>query len=611
MGQRQKSRSRPVALAATPSPPPRAPAGAPRALALPLLFAALLAGLAFVPAARDEPGVHWAFLGAAGALAAWNLTLWRRPSGTRRPTFQIVIRRPHWLQPLVQLTIYVYWSRTSPQVGQAVHLIAAQLAFAYAFDMLLVWSRRDTYELGFGPCPVILSMNLFLWFKPDWFWLQFVMVAVGFGAKEVFRWQRDGRRAHIFNPSSFPLAIVSVGLLLTAGTDLTAGNDIATSLGAPRHIYELLFFISLPGQFLFGVAVMTLPALVVAYGLSAAYFAWFGTYYFAGPVPLAVVLGMLLLFTDPATAPRTDLGRILYGMLYGLGVFVAFGLLEAAGERTFYDKLLPVPLLNLSVRALDRFASRPAMARLDPGRWLARIPQRGKHLVYMAVWALAFFGIRAVHGVGDVHPAHRLPFWQQACKEDRRHACRTVVNLEVTACGRGSGWACNELGILVAERAAGGRSELAERFPPQVSFRHACRLDFEAGCLNAAIAPGTATLVHRPPSLGDYELLLEAKALPRDPTPADLLEGACEQGWTDGCMSLGYLFAASALVPHDAARAAVGFEQACHGGNAEGCAVIGRMYRDGEGVVVDPVRATWFRDRACRLGLASSCRPVP
>ena len=54
--------------------------------------------------------------------------------------------------------------------------IAAQLLFAYAFDMLLAWSRRDDYTLGFGPFPVIFSINLFLWFKPDWFYLQFLMV---------------------------------------------------------------------------------------------------------------------------------------------------------------------------------------------------------------------------------------------------------------------------------------------------------------------------------------------------------------------------------------------------------------------------------------------------
>ena len=67
----------------------------------------------------------------------------------------------------------------------AAPLIAAQLLFAYAFDMLLNWSRRDTYTLGFGPFPIILSTNLFLWFRAEWFYLQFPMIAVGFEAEAI------------------------------------------------------------------------------------------------------------------------------------------------------------------------------------------------------------------------------------------------------------------------------------------------------------------------------------------------------------------------------------------------------------------------------------------
>ena len=105
--------------------------------------------------------------------------------------------------------IFVYWGWYWPPVYESAYLIAAQLVFAYAFDMLLGWSRRDTYTLGLGPFPVIFSINLFLWFTPDWFWLQLLMVAAGFAAKELVRWRRDGRDVHIFNPSSFPLAVAS------------------------------------------------------------------------------------------------------------------------------------------------------------------------------------------------------------------------------------------------------------------------------------------------------------------------------------------------------------------------------------------------------------------
>ena len=57
-----------------------------------------------------------------------------------------------------------------------------QGVFAYAFDMLLWRSRRRAYVLGFGPFPIIFSTNLFLWFRDDWFYLQFLALAVGFAS---------------------------------------------------------------------------------------------------------------------------------------------------------------------------------------------------------------------------------------------------------------------------------------------------------------------------------------------------------------------------------------------------------------------------------------------
>ena len=98
--------------------------------------------------------------------------------------------------------------------------------------------------LGFGPVPVIFSINLFLWFKPDWFWLQFLMIAVAFAAKEFIRWDKRGRRVHIFNPAAFPLALFSLGLLLTGTSDVTLGQDIATTLNHAPHIYLM----TLPGR---------------------------------------------------------------------------------------------------------------------------------------------------------------------------------------------------------------------------------------------------------------------------------------------------------------------------------------------------------------------------
>src|SRR5215475_7222419 len=198
-------------------------------------------------------------------------TVLRLPSG-RKLQIEVALKKQHYLQACAQGSVLLYWGWYWRPVYDFIPFILAQLLFAYVFDILLSWSRRDTYTLGFAPFPVIFSINLFLWFKPDWFYLQFLMVALGFAAKELIRWDREGRRAHIFNPSSFPLALFSLALILTGMSDVTWGKEIAITQFYPPHIYLMLFLIGLPGQFFFGVTSMTMAAVVTTYLCGLAYF---------------------------------------------------------------------------------------------------------------------------------------------------------------------------------------------------------------------------------------------------------------------------------------------------------------------------------------------------
>ena len=539
-----------------------------------LLVAGFVLGLAgCVPAgAGRHPVVAGSLLAAAALLATWGagLCLWAGRRG-RRLAVDIDPRPQHYVQACAQASVFLYWGWHWPPVRDAAVLIAAQVLFAYAFDLLLAWSRGEAGRLGFGPVPVVFSINLFLWFADDRFHLQLLLVAFAFAAKALIRWERDGRRTHVFNPAAFALAVFAVALFASGTSDLTRGQDIAVSQFFPPHMFLWIFLAALPGQYLFGVTSMTLAAVAATWLFGLAWFTATGVYYFYDAyIPIAVFLGMHLLFTDPSTAPRTEGGRLLFGAFYGLAVVAGYALLAGAGLPTFYDKLLPVPLLNLSVGLLDRLARSRALRRLDPARLAAlaaegrrpaatsgpaaggeaagdarpgplrRVPApRRRHLAYMAAWAAVFAVMSATGGVGDRHPGQWLPFWQAACADARPGACRYLAARLSGHCAAGSGWACNEIGVLFRTRpeAADAAGEADPRAASAAWFDQGCALGFEPACGNldrTAGAPGP--FERAPPTLDDWPVVLRGSKGPVvDRTPAALLARACRQGWPGTC----------------------------------------------------------------------------
>jgi hypothetical protein len=494
-------------------------------------FAAGLLVLSQLSLLQQRPAVRGSITAAALFLLAWNGLLFGVLRRGREVSLEIVLRRQHYLQACQQGAVLLYWGYYWREVYHAAPLIAAQLLFAYGFDSLLSWTRRRTFVLGAGPFPVIFSITLFLWFKDDWFYFQFAMVALGFLAKEFLRWTRDGVNTHIFNPSSFPLAVVSALLLLANASGTTWGYDVAQTQFYPPQMYLAIFLFALPGQYLFGVTPMTMAAVVTTYVFSAIYYAATGSYFFSDShVPIAVFLGMHLLFTDPATSPRTELGRIVYGMLYGLSTVLLYGALLRAGMPGFYDKLLQVPLLNLSVKLLDRLGRWPLLQRIDPSAWGRALVPRRRHLAYISVWAFAFGVMSASGYLGDRHPGQWLPFWQKACAAGARNACEDLYFLEDGYCEDGSGWACNELGILLADH-------YDNRRRAAMVFERACTLRFSAGCDNTVAMTRDGVFRRDAATVADYRFILRGSKgpLPEGEEPAQLYTRACVQGWPGTC----------------------------------------------------------------------------
>jgi Na+-translocating ferredoxin:NAD+ oxidoreductase RnfD subunit len=500
------------------------------AFAVPLALTAGLLALSLLPRVRASAPLMWSFWGAAAGLLAWQLLLAVR--ARREGARSLRVARPraqHYVQSLCQLGVYAYWGWYWPPVYDFAPLLLGQLVFAYAFDLLLAWSRREDYLLGFGPFPIIFSTNLFLWFKDEWFSLQFALVAVGFLGKAFVRWERDGRRVHIFNPSAFTLAMFSLALLATGSTDITWGQEIATTFGLGPRIYTVLFTIGLVVMYFFAITPVTVSAAATLFGASALYTALTGVPYFVdSEIPAAVFLGLHLLVTDPSTSPRTPLGRAIFGVMYGLGVVVLYGLLGSVGLPTFYDKLLCVPLLNLAVPRIDlavrAIGARPMLTRLGLDGPLGRA-----NLAHMAAWVVFFGAMTGVGATDGLHRGDSLPFWEQACADDRPGACQRLLRIEASYCGDNAGWACNELGRHHLE----GRLVAADQDRAFAYFSRACETRFQAGCVN--LLDWTAPSRAHPRALDLRLLLREGGPNLTDMPEPELYARACRHGWTFAC----------------------------------------------------------------------------
>ena len=522
-----------------PTPAPAVPAAASPALpvsAVPLGLTIGLLAVSLVPRVQSSAVLTASFWAAAAALAAWQAVLYLRlRTQSAGRSFRVVVRPQHYLQAAVQMAVFLYWGYFWRPVYDHAWLLVAQLLFAYAFDLLLSWSRRDHYVLGFGPFPIIFSTNLFLWFRDDWFYLQFVMLAAGFMGKEFVRWRREGRSTHIFNPSAFSLGLFSLILLATGTTDLTWGQDIASTLTLAPRIYLFLFAIGLVVMYAFSITLVAGSAAIVLFGSSALYSAVAGVPYFIdSEIPSAVFLGLHLLVTDPSTSPRTPPGKALFGAFYGMGVFALYALLGAAGLPTFYDKLLCVPLLNLSVQWIDRLAAavrarREAAPRPEGTLTPAQPNLLQANLLHIAVWALFFGAMTAAGATDGRHRGDTVPFWEQACADGRPQACARLVQIETNYCGDNAGWACNELGRHHRE----GTVVAADPERALEYFAQACELRFQAGCVNLLDPASTA---RADPRALDLRLLLREAGPNLLETPEPMLYArACDHGWSFAC----------------------------------------------------------------------------
>jgi len=568
---------------------PRARVSA-KLLWLPILLALVLCLFALALRERSAPTLSLSILGAAATLLVCAAAVGRRALAAGRVlTLEFAPKTAHWVQLIMHSCIYSYWGWYWPQVFDEIPLILAQIIFVYALDMLVCWSRRDKWLLGFGPIPIILSTNLFLWFRDDWFFLQFVMISIGVIAKEYVQWKREGRSTHIFNPSAVGLFLFSVILIATHSTHITWGEDIALNLHLPPNIYLEIFLLGLVVQALFSVTLVTLSAAAVLVIANLIYTRATGVYMFIDSnIPVSVFIGLHLLVTDPATSPKSKSGKLIFGGLYGASVFSLYGFLSAIGAPRFYDKLLPVPPLNLLVQIFDKVGY-----RLD--RWVVglfqsiRTPRfiwaaspRQMNLVFMSCWVVLFgwmmtTGFVTTEVVGIPHPGKDPAFWEQACNAHRHKACTVWVGVLNVECEKGSPDAClsmgtiTNVGVLVPrEPAAAGRG-----------LGRACDLGAPNAC---------GLFIDFVKDGGDRSL-----------------QASCDKADAYSCFYLATALHAGKGVGQDDPRGLSLFQSSCKQGYVRGCGVAGEMYMNGQGAAMDNARALKNLEKSCAGGWATSC----
>lgn len=596
---------------------------------LPLALALLLIGYVFLPAVQANVRLTWTFAGVGSALVAWQLiVLMLARTGRLGLGVEFVPVKSHWVQACVQFGILAYWGWYAPMVYAEAPLILAQVLFLYAFEGLVTWSRGRVWRLGFGPLPIIFSTNLLLWFKDDWFVFQFLMIALGALGKQFVTWTRDGRRGHIFNPSAFGQFLVAVVLISTGTTnDLTWGREIATTFETP-HMLLVIFLGGLIVQYLFHVTLMTLAAVSALCLLNLVYTGMYDTYFFVNiNIAAPIFLGVHLLVTDPSTSPRTNLGRIGFGALYGLAYGALFRILDLMEVPLFWDKLLPVPILNLCVPLFDRLARWGPIGALNRA-WEGVLSAGRMNLVHMGCW-IALFG--TMFGTGFIeapHPGNSIPFWNQALADGKPHAGHSLVMaVGAQAEGGRSAAAFNELGLICID----GRVPAVRTDPAKAAhyFARAAELGSRSGNQNVAIqflfqrSHISDAVVQR--ALDRLEKSCDEEL---DPLACYLIGTAYETGrgrpkdlaravQCYARFGRGNLYAAKGLariglmgegLPLELLRVAGLLNRASAAGDAESSWYLAYMHYNGAGVPRDEILARQFMERACEQKSADACR---
>jgi len=252
--------------------------------------------------------------------------------------------------------------------------------------MLLGRLRTGAMVLSVGAIPVVLSATLFTNYPIERSGWMALVVGLAIASKWGLR-RADG---HIFNPSAFGLSVLAL-LTLLGVTDV---EDVAHQFHSAPMMAELVLLLALIPQ-------LRVPIVLGSLGAAAPIVVWFllGALvrllapWVPAPPSLTwspVLLVVVLLLTDPATAPKNPGGRLLFGACVGLGMTALSIVMLAAGISDFWSKVLALPIVGPMVPWLTRQGE-----RLER-RWTWLSPRFNRR--HVAAWLLVAIASMAVEG---------------------------------------------------------------------------------------------------------------------------------------------------------------------------------------------------------------------
>ena len=308
----------------------------------------------FFPEAKKVTSIILIINGIVISISAYFLSNQQKVQTLLAP---IVLSRAVFVQILAQLSIFIYWGMYNAAAINRLPLVIHQIVFGYLFIFILSGLIGSKYKISFSPAAAIFSANLFIWFSPKVYYFQYALIMIALLAKTFITRTIDGEKRHIFNPSGFVSNIAAVTICLLE-INYIHEYVYATQMGA-NYLwmpgFDLVVFLascfSLWSPNMYLVAIGSIATMWLAEVLSHEFFRMS----FTTETPRAsILLGIALLITDPATAPRSKMGQFLYGVGYAFSIFISFIILAYKGWQMYFVKVLFLIPLNFFAYKFDQ-----------------------------------------------------------------------------------------------------------------------------------------------------------------------------------------------------------------------------------------------------------------